>query len=148
MCGAQFPLEQTIVKSDSETASLFREDIKKLLAGVTRDKGELAAYSSLSTYTQSWVPAPDQGTVKRTEVDIEFLVPTQTALHLTPAMPSKAIILTSPDQEKEYKKALFDFINPGKKVHCKAESCCSFILCILVQTMLFSVPTCSYSTFL
>ncbi|XP_061117109.1 bile salt-activated lipase-like [Conger conger] len=64
----------------------YPEDIKMLLAGLTKDKGEVGVNSSFSMYTQSWVPEPDQETVKRTVVDIEtdylFLVPTQTALHL------------------------------------------------------------------
>ncbi|XP_036382002.1 bile salt-activated lipase-like [Megalops cyprinoides] len=64
----------------------YPEDIRRLLAGLTAEKGEPALNSSYSTYTRSWVPQPDQDTIKKTVVDIEtdylFLVPTQTALYL------------------------------------------------------------------
>ncbi|KAJ7993805.1 hypothetical protein DPEC_G00258530 [Dallia pectoralis] len=62
------------------------EEIKELLAGLTKLKGTAAVDSAYMTYIQSLGPTPDQAVVKKTVVDIEtdflFLVPTQTALFL------------------------------------------------------------------
>lgn len=65
---------------------LLREQVKALLAGLTKEKGNAAVDSAYSVYTSHWGAVPDQAAVKKTVADIEtdflFLVPTQTALQL------------------------------------------------------------------
>ncbi|TMS01371.1 bile salt-activated lipase-like [Larimichthys crocea] len=60
--------------------------VKGLLAGLTKEKGNAAIDSAYSTYTSHWGSVPDQAVVKKTVADIEtdflFLVPTQIALQL------------------------------------------------------------------
>ncbi|XP_018548618.1 bile salt-activated lipase [Lates calcarifer] len=62
------------------------EDMKRLLASYTKDKGKAGLDNAYSTYTSSWESNPSKETVKRTIVDIGtdyiFLVPTQAALYL------------------------------------------------------------------
>ncbi|KAM4615841.1 bile salt-activated lipase-like [Polymixia lowei] len=62
------------------------EQVKGLLAGLTRDKGAAAVESAYNTYSAHWGSVPKQEVVKKTVADIEtdflFLVPTQTAIHL------------------------------------------------------------------
>ncbi|XP_051249666.1 bile salt-activated lipase-like [Dicentrarchus labrax] len=60
--------------------------VRGLLAGLTKEKGNAAIDSAYSTYTSHWGSAPEQAVVKKTVADIEtdflFLVPTQIALQL------------------------------------------------------------------
>lgn len=62
------------------------DDLKRLLASYTKDKGAEAADLAFSTYTLDWGSNPDQETVKKTVVhvgtDYIFLVATQAALYL------------------------------------------------------------------
>ncbi|XP_033474800.1 bile salt-activated lipase-like [Epinephelus lanceolatus] len=62
------------------------EDVKGLLAGLTKEKGNAAIDSAYSVYSSTWGSAPDPEVVKKTVADIEtdflFLVPTQIALQL------------------------------------------------------------------
>lgn len=65
---------------------LLREQVKGLLAGLTKEKGNAAIPSAFSVYSVHWGLAPDPAIVKKTVADIEtdflFLVPTQIALQL------------------------------------------------------------------
>lgn len=65
---------------------LLREQVKALLAGLTKEKGNAAIDSAFSVYSSNWGSAPEQALVKKTVADIEtdflFLVPTQIALQL------------------------------------------------------------------
>ncbi|XP_035515024.1 bile salt-activated lipase-like [Morone saxatilis] len=60
--------------------------VRGLLAGLTKEKGNAAIDSAYSAYTSHWGSAPEQAVVKKTVADIEtdflFLVPTQIALQL------------------------------------------------------------------
>ncbi|XP_041644425.1 bile salt-activated lipase-like [Cheilinus undulatus] len=62
------------------------QQVKSLLTGLTKDKGNAAVSSAYSVYTAHWGSAPEQAVVKKTVADIEtdflFLVPTQIALKL------------------------------------------------------------------
>ncbi|KAM4634121.1 bile salt-activated lipase-like [Polymixia lowei] len=62
------------------------EDMKRLLASYTKEKGKAGLDSAFSTYTLDWGTKPSQQTIKKTIVEIGtdfiFLVPTQTALYL------------------------------------------------------------------
>uniref|UniRef100_A0A671YUT6 Carboxylic ester hydrolase n=1 Tax=Sparus aurata TaxID=8175 RepID=A0A671YUT6_SPAAU len=62
------------------------EDMKRLLASYTKEKGKNGLDSAYSTYTSPWGTNPSQETIKKTVVaigtDYIFLVPTQTALYL------------------------------------------------------------------
>ncbi|XP_070820772.1 bile salt-activated lipase-like [Chaetodon trifascialis] len=62
------------------------EQVRGLLAGLTKEKGNAAIDSAYSVYTSLWGSVPEQEAVKKTVADIEtdflFLVPTQTALQL------------------------------------------------------------------
>ncbi|XP_058492497.1 bile salt-activated lipase-like [Solea solea] len=62
------------------------EEVKGLLAGITKKKGTAAIDSAYSVYSSLWGPFPDPALVKKTVADIEtdflFLVPTQIALQL------------------------------------------------------------------
>ncbi|KAM8872771.1 bile salt-activated lipase-like [Synchiropus picturatus] len=62
------------------------EDLRRLLAAFSKDKGEAGMEVAFSEYSSQWGPAPSQETLKRTAVDVGtdfiFLVPTQTALYL------------------------------------------------------------------
>ncbi|KAK2838216.1 hypothetical protein Q5P01_015428 [Channa striata] len=62
------------------------KQVKGLLAGLTKEKGNAAIESAYSVYTSHWGQAPEQDVVKKTVAEIEtdflFLVPTQTALQL------------------------------------------------------------------
>uniref|UniRef100_A0A3Q2CJ56 Carboxylic ester hydrolase n=1 Tax=Cyprinodon variegatus TaxID=28743 RepID=A0A3Q2CJ56_CYPVA len=62
------------------------EQVRGLLAGLTKEKGDAAVSSAFNVYTVHWGLAPDPDIVKKTVADIEtdflFLVPTQIALQL------------------------------------------------------------------
>uniref|UniRef100_A0A8C5EI40 Carboxylic ester hydrolase n=1 Tax=Gouania willdenowi TaxID=441366 RepID=A0A8C5EI40_GOUWI len=62
------------------------EQVRGLLAGLTKDKGSAAVSSAYAVYSSHWGSAPAQEVVKKTVADIEtdflFLVPTQIALQL------------------------------------------------------------------
>ncbi|XP_033952197.1 bile salt-activated lipase-like [Pseudochaenichthys georgianus] len=62
------------------------EDVKRLLAAYTKDKGKAGADNAYSTYTSNWASKPSWETIKKTVVEIGtdyiFLVPIQAALHL------------------------------------------------------------------
>uniref|UniRef100_A0A3Q2Z1D0 Carboxylic ester hydrolase n=1 Tax=Hippocampus comes TaxID=109280 RepID=A0A3Q2Z1D0_HIPCM len=62
------------------------EDMKRLLASYTREKGKAGLDEAYSTYTSTWASNPSKEDIKRTIVDIGtdyiFLVPTQAALYL------------------------------------------------------------------
>ncbi|KAM8885646.1 bile salt-activated lipase-like isoform 2-T3 [Spinachia spinachia] len=62
------------------------EDVRGLLAGLTKEKGDAAIGSAYSIYSSHWGAAPEPPVVKKTIADIEtdflFLVPTQIALKL------------------------------------------------------------------
>ncbi|KAM8865436.1 bile salt-activated lipase-like [Synchiropus picturatus] len=60
--------------------------VKRFLAGLTKEKGKSAVESAYSVYSSQWGSNPDPAMVKKTVADIEtdflFLVPTQIALDL------------------------------------------------------------------
>ncbi|CAL8252195.1 unnamed protein product [Boreogadus saida] len=60
--------------------------VKKLISGLTQEKGAEAIQSVYSMYSANWGSVPQQDMVKKTVTDIEtdylFLVPTQVALQL------------------------------------------------------------------
>ncbi|XP_069544158.1 bile salt-activated lipase-like [Brachyistius frenatus] len=62
------------------------QQVKGLLAGLTKEKGNAAIASAYDVYSSNWGLPPDQDVVKKTVADIEtdflFLVPTQIALQL------------------------------------------------------------------
>ncbi|XP_053277499.1 bile salt-activated lipase [Pleuronectes platessa] len=62
------------------------EDVRGLLAGLTKEKGSAAVASAYQAYSSHWGSFPEQDVVKKTVADIEtdflFLVPTQIALQL------------------------------------------------------------------
>nr|XP_033952092.1 bile salt-activated lipase-like isoform X1 [Pseudochaenichthys georgianus] len=62
------------------------EDVEKLLAAFTKDKGDAALQAALSLYNSTWEPTPSQESIKKTLVHIEtdflFLASTQAALKL------------------------------------------------------------------
>ncbi|XP_034062243.1 bile salt-activated lipase-like [Gymnodraco acuticeps] len=62
------------------------EDVKRLLAAYTKDKGKAGADNAYSTYTSNWGSNPSWETIKKTVVEIGtdfiFLVPIQAALYL------------------------------------------------------------------
>uniref|UniRef100_A0A672YM10 Carboxylic ester hydrolase n=1 Tax=Sphaeramia orbicularis TaxID=375764 RepID=A0A672YM10_9TELE len=62
------------------------EDVRGLLAGLTKEKGTAAISSAYGVYSAHWGSAPDPSVVKKTVADMEtdflFLVPTQIALQL------------------------------------------------------------------
>ncbi|XP_036000166.1 bile salt-activated lipase [Fundulus heteroclitus] len=72
------------INSMKETTTA--EQVKGLLAGLTKEKGDAAALSAFNVYSVHWGLAPDPAIVKKTVADVEtdflFLVPTQIALQL------------------------------------------------------------------
>uniref|UniRef100_A0A3B3VG45 Carboxylic ester hydrolase n=1 Tax=Poecilia latipinna TaxID=48699 RepID=A0A3B3VG45_9TELE len=62
------------------------DQVKGLLTGLTKDKGDAAVSSAFDVYSVHWGLAPDPTIVKKTVADIEtdflFLVPTQIVLQL------------------------------------------------------------------
>ncbi|MED6281674.1 hypothetical protein CHARACLAT_024080 [Characodon lateralis] len=62
------------------------DEVKRLLASLTKEKGTLGLENAFSTYTLDWGSNPSRETVKKTVVAIEtdylFLIPTQAALYL------------------------------------------------------------------
>ncbi|XP_059214427.1 bile salt-activated lipase-like [Centropristis striata] len=62
------------------------QDVRRLLAAYTKEKGKLGVDNAYSTYTSTWGSNPSKETVKKTVVEIGtdyiFLVPTQAALYL------------------------------------------------------------------
>ncbi|KAM7369282.1 hypothetical protein PAMP_013562 [Pampus punctatissimus] len=63
-----------------------KEDVKRLLAAYTKEKGQAGFEIAFAEYSSNWGSTPNQETIKRTAVDIGtdylFLVPTQTAIYL------------------------------------------------------------------
>ncbi|XP_078105755.1 bile salt-activated lipase-like [Sander vitreus] len=61
-------------------------NVRGLLAGLTKEKGNAAVDSAFRVYSSHWGSAPEPAVVKKTVADIEtdfmFLVPTQIALQL------------------------------------------------------------------
>uniref|UniRef100_A0A3Q0RA76 Carboxylic ester hydrolase n=1 Tax=Amphilophus citrinellus TaxID=61819 RepID=A0A3Q0RA76_AMPCI len=76
-----------------------KEQVKGLLAGLTKEKGNAAIDSAFSVYSSNWGSAPEQALVKKTVADIEtdflFLVPTQIALQLHANNSSSALNLAN-----------------------------------------------------
>ncbi|XP_076003646.1 bile salt-activated lipase-like [Genypterus blacodes] len=70
------------------------EEVRSLLAGLTKEKGSAGVASAYSTYSSHWGSLPQQEVIKKTVADIEtdflFLVPTQIALQLHAANSSGA----------------------------------------------------------
>ncbi|KAF6733043.1 Bile salt-activated lipase [Oryzias melastigma] len=62
------------------------DDVRRLLAALTKEKGQLGLENAFSTYSSDWGSSPSKQKVKQTVVAIEtdyiFLIPTQTALYL------------------------------------------------------------------
>ncbi|KAK7896593.1 hypothetical protein WMY93_021918 [Mugilogobius chulae] len=62
------------------------EELRRLLASYTKDKGKAGEENAFSTYSTGWGTNPNRETIKKTAVDIGtdyiFLVPTQAALYL------------------------------------------------------------------
>ncbi|XP_068190976.1 bile salt-activated lipase-like [Antennarius striatus] len=62
------------------------EDVKRLLASYTKDKGPEGLANAFSVYSINWGSNPSQEIIKKTTVDIGtdyiFLIPTQAALYL------------------------------------------------------------------
>nr|XP_046231998.1 carboxyl ester lipase, tandem duplicate 2 [Scatophagus argus] len=62
------------------------EDVRRLLASYTKEKGKVGLDHAYATYTSDWGSKPSQVTIKKTIVaigtDYIFLVPTQAALYL------------------------------------------------------------------
>ncbi|KAF7663373.1 hypothetical protein LDENG_00212200 [Lucifuga dentata] len=62
------------------------EDLKRLLAAYTKERGHAASEVAFAEYSSSWEATPSQDTIKRTVVDIGtdyiFLLPTQSAIYL------------------------------------------------------------------
>ncbi|XP_040914933.1 bile salt-activated lipase-like [Toxotes jaculatrix] len=62
------------------------EDVRRLLAAYTEEKGQAGLEIAFTEYTSNWGSKPSQETIKRTAVDIGtdyiFLVPIQTAIYL------------------------------------------------------------------
>lgn len=62
------------------------DDMKRLLASYTKDKGKAGLDQAYNTYTSDWGTKPNRETIKKTVVaigtDYIFLVPTQAALYL------------------------------------------------------------------
>ncbi|XP_041854985.1 bile salt-activated lipase-like [Melanotaenia boesemani] len=71
---------------NSKKANTTVEQVRGLLAGLTKEKGNAAVPSALSVYSVHWGSFPEPAVVKKTVADIEtdflFLVPTQIALQL------------------------------------------------------------------
>lgn len=65
---------------------LLSENVRRLLAAYTKEKGQAGADIAYSTYVSHWGSNPSQETIKKTVVaigtDYIFLVPTQAALYL------------------------------------------------------------------
>ncbi|XP_041916235.1 bile salt-activated lipase-like [Alosa sapidissima] len=62
------------------------EDLKTLIAALTKEKGQQAADLAYNEYTSTWGSKPSKEEVKRAIVEVEtdyiFLIPTQAALYL------------------------------------------------------------------
>uniref|UniRef100_A0A673CN51 Carboxylic ester hydrolase n=2 Tax=Sphaeramia orbicularis TaxID=375764 RepID=A0A673CN51_9TELE len=73
----------SIGQKDRETPV---EDLKRLLAAYTKEKGQAAVDVAFAEYSSDWGSQPSQDTIKKTAVDIGtdyiFLVPVQTAVYL------------------------------------------------------------------
>lgn len=65
---------------------LYSENVRKLLAAYTKEKGQAGADNAYSVYVADWGSNPSQETIKKTVIaigtDYIFLVPTQAALYL------------------------------------------------------------------
>lgn len=64
----------------------FRDDVKRLLASYTKDKGQAGFEAAFAEYSVEWGSEPSQTTMKKTAVDIGtdrmFLIGVQTSLYL------------------------------------------------------------------
>ncbi|XP_018548600.2 LOW QUALITY PROTEIN: bile salt-activated lipase-like [Lates calcarifer] len=62
------------------------EDVKRLLAAYTKEKGQAGLEIAFAEYSSNWGSTPSQDTIKKTAVDIGtdyiFLVPIQAAIYL------------------------------------------------------------------
>ncbi|KAM9323034.1 bile salt-activated lipase-like [Pholidichthys leucotaenia] len=62
------------------------EDIKRILAAYTKEKGQAGLDITFAEYSSNWESTPSQKTIKKTAVAIEtdylFMVPTQAAIYL------------------------------------------------------------------
>ncbi|CAN9504825.1 unnamed protein product [Ophioblennius macclurei] len=71
---------------NSQLVNTDTEDVRRLLASYTKEKGQAGANEAYSTYTSTWGSKPSRETIKKTVVaigtDYIFLIPTQTALYL------------------------------------------------------------------
>ncbi|XP_033502325.1 bile salt-activated lipase [Epinephelus lanceolatus] len=71
---------------NSQLVDTSIDDVKRLLASYTKEKGKAGLDSAFSTYTIPWGSNPSRETIKKTVVEIGtdfiFLVPTQAALYL------------------------------------------------------------------
>lgn len=65
---------------------LYREDVRRLLAAYTKEKGEIGLDIAFAEYSSNWGSEPVQETIRRTAVDIGtdylFLVPVLSAIYL------------------------------------------------------------------
>lgn len=63
-----------------------REDVRRLLAAYTKEKGQAGSEAAFAVYSSEWGSTPSQTTIKRTAVDIGtdyiFLAPIETAIYL------------------------------------------------------------------
>ncbi|XP_029940825.1 bile salt-activated lipase-like [Salarias fasciatus] len=71
---------------NSQLVDTDPNDVKRVLAAFTKEKGSIGATKAYSTYTSHWGSNPSRETIKKTVVaigtDYTFLIPTQTALYL------------------------------------------------------------------
>ena len=73
--------------STSHSRSLFHvsEDLKTLVASLTKEKGPKGADLAFNEYSHTWGKKPTKEEIKRAVVEVEtdyiFLVPTQAALY-------------------------------------------------------------------
>ncbi|XP_040010594.1 bile salt-activated lipase-like isoform X2 [Xiphias gladius] len=71
---------------NNSTANTSVKDVKGLLAGLTKEKGDAAIESAYNLYSSHWGSVPEPAMMKKTVADMEtdflFLVPTQIALQL------------------------------------------------------------------
>ncbi|XP_023130532.2 bile salt-activated lipase-like isoform X1 [Amphiprion ocellaris] len=69
----------------SDQVDTLIEDLKRLLASYTKDKGAAGLNKAYTLYTSTWETTPKMETIKKTVLDIGtdyiFLVPTQASLH-------------------------------------------------------------------
>ncbi|KAM7393203.1 hypothetical protein PAMA_008042 [Pampus argenteus] len=75
-----------ITSLDDKNQETPKEDVKRLLAAYTKEKGQAGFEIAFAEYSSNWGSTPNQETIKKTAVaigtDYLFLVPTQTAIYL------------------------------------------------------------------